>query len=141
MAVLHLSGENYTKSENPKSTNIIVAGTWGGKVRIQYDVVATQTSDIGGTFKMGKLPAGATFLQAFIIFGALGATVKSSLGDGTTVDLFMVATISHNNTLMARKAAGVGHRVTVETDLVITTSVAVIADAKPIQMVTFYSLE
>jgi len=136
-----LYGDNYTKQETPKSTNIIAPGVWGGRVRVQVDEYTTAAGadpgDVGSTLYMGKLPAGATYLGSDIISAALGATLEMSLGDGTTVDLFMLATVCHSNTVEARLT--IGTKYAAITKLILTTSVVALAAEQKIIMITYYT--
>jgi len=144
MAV-QVKGVNFTKQETPKSTNIIDPGVWGGRVRVQYDVYTTDaTETAGSTIAMAKLPVGATFLGAFIICGALGATAELELGDAIVSDRYMAAIVAHSNLIEARASAGIGYKVTgavlVDSqELYLTTSVVTLAADETIQMVTFYT--
>lgn len=88
MAAVNVKGVNFTKQENPKSTNIIAPGIWGGRVRVQVDTYTTSGCDANSTIKMAKLPLGATFLEMLIYHGALGTSVTLDVGDADTVDLY-----------------------------------------------------
>ena len=151
MAV-QVKGVNFTKQDNPVSTNIIDMGIWGGKIRVQIDNYESDTTETtGSTIKMGRLPVGATFLEAIIYCGALGATVTLSLGDTNTPARYMAATVAHSVVLQTRGTnLGQGYKVlgaaktaagTDDQDLILTTGVATFADEIAIQMITIYALE
>lgn len=142
MATVDLKGDNYTKQETPKSTNILNPGVYGGRVRVQYDELTTTAGDAGSTMTMGYLPAGATFLQAIIVHGALGTGVTLQLGDSGDDDRYLAAAAAATaGVLEARAATGVGHRVTSDTDLVLKTGGAAMSASIKVQMITFYTMD
>lgn len=86
---IDIMADNFTKQDNPVSTNIIDMGIWGGKVRVQIDHFTTADFDIGSTLKVAKLPVGATFLEMIIYHGALGTAVKIDVGDTEDPDRYV----------------------------------------------------
>jgi len=82
-------GDNFTKQDNPVSTNVIDMGIWGGKVRVQIETWTTANFDIGSTLKVAKLPVGATFLEMIIYHEALGTGVKIDVGDTNDPDRYV----------------------------------------------------
>jgi hypothetical protein len=88
MAVVHSKGVNFTKQDNPKSTNIIDPGEWGGRVRVQIETFTTVAAEANSTIKVAKLPVGARLLEILIFHGALGTSVTMDVGDENDVDRY-----------------------------------------------------
>jgi len=153
MAVVNVKGVNFTKQETPKSTNIIAAGLWGGKVRVQIDDYTTDASeDAGSTIKMAKLPVGATFIEAILFHGALGAGVVLDLGDEDDPDRYLVDADCAAAGIKETRAADLAQGYTVlgkakttakkdDQEIFITTAGATLATGKKIQLITIYARE
>jgi len=152
MAV-QVKGVNFTKQDNPVSTNIIAMGIWGGKLRVQIDTYVTDTTEtVGSTIKMGKLPVGATFIEAILFHGALGATVTFDLGDTNDPDRYAATLDVAAAGIKETRAVDLnqGYKVlgaakttlgTDDQDLMITTAGATLADEIDLMLITIYALE
>ena len=153
MGVVHVKGVNFTKQDNPKSTNIIDAGIWGGKVRVQIDNYVTDaTEDAGSTIKMGRLPVGATVLEMILYHGALGATVTFDIGDENDVDRYADALDVAAAGVKETRSTDLGQTYKVlgaaktgdgkdDQNILITTGVATLATGIAVQLITIYARE
>ena len=153
MGAVQVKGVNFTKQDNPKSTNIIDMGVWGGKIRVQIDTYVTNaTEEAGSTIKMAKLPVGATFLEAILFHGALGATVTFDLGDTNDPDRYADAWDVAAAGIKETRAVDLnqGYKVlgaakttlgTDDQEIMITTGVATLADEIDLMLITIYALE
>lgn len=153
MAVVNVKGVNFTKQETPKSTNIIDAGKWGGKVRVQFDDYTTDASeDAGSTIKLAKLPVGANVIEMILYHGALGASVTLELGDENDVNRYIesydasgAAVKQTRDTDLAQGYKVLGAAKTADgkddQDVMLTTAGATLTTGIDIQLITIYARE
>jgi len=151
MGAVNVKGVNFTKQENPKSTNIIDPGVWGGKVRVQIDNYTTSGCEANSTIKVAKLPVGATFLEMIVYHGALGTSVTMDIGDADVVDRYAdgldVAAAGIKMTRDANegqgyKVLGVGATQGLDdTEIMLKILDANADDGIAIQTITFYTQE
>jgi hypothetical protein len=143
MGASTLKGVNYTLQDSPATITLMNPGLWGGKVRVQNDSCDVSGIEAASTIKIAKIPAGATLLWGRIFIEANGTNVTFAVGDGTTADKFMAATAAAAASMLSfpNLIAQANLRVTVDTDIVITTAGATIASTKAIKTQVAYLLE
>ena len=106
--------------------------------RRHYFNAVTLDNDNGTAIELARIPKGARFSLAAIQTGALGTSVTVSLGDGSDVDRWLVATahaaagqiIAYGN---AASAVNAYEELTATTSLVLTIAGANAADSIEIQ--------
>jgi len=148
---IYVEGDNFTKANDPKSSNIMDMGIWGGKVRVQKEHWKTADFDIGSTLKVARLPIGATWLESVIYHGALGATTKIDMGDADDPDRYVDnADLAAAGVLQVRatdlgqgyKVLGIGANDGNDQDVMLTVATgADVADAIEIDVYTYYTQE
>lgn len=117
------NGTNYAKAIDPSSANILAAGLWGGKVRVQKDDFTFAGEAAGEVIRVGRLPKGAKFLFAIVTSAALGSGVTLQLGDSGDDDRYMVATAHASAaTTISAPTSGIGYETTAETIVNLTTA-------------------
>ena len=145
MSAENLNGVNYDIAVNhsPAEDSLINAGQWGGKVRVQVDSCNVSDIEVGSTVKIARIPAGATLLWGKIFHEALGTNVTFAVGDGTTADKYLAAASAAAAGLLSFPVLyGTANlRVTVDTNIVITTAGATVASTKSIKTQVAYLLE
>lgn len=149
---IDVMADNFTKQDNPISTNLIDMGIWGGKVRVQIDNWTTADFDIGSTLKVAKLPVGATFLEMIIYHGALGTSVKIDVGDADDPDRYAdnldcaaagIKQLRDTDLNQGYKVLGVGAAQSLDdTEVMLTVAAgADVDDSIAIQTITYYVQE
>jgi hypothetical protein len=155
---VHVKGDNFTKQDNPVSTNVIDMGEWGGKIRVQIDHYTTDATEvIGSTIKMAKLPVGARLLEAILYHGALGTSVTLDLGDVNDPNRYLEAAdcaaagveqtrdidLVPGSVIPSYKVLGAAGTVagTDDQDVALTVGGATLATAIEITLITIYTQE
>jgi len=145
MGVSILKTDNYDVYVDnvPATDSAIYAGQWGGKVRVQIGGVDVSEIEAGSTIFIAKIPEKSTLLWGKIFIEANGANVTMAVGDGTTADKYLAAANASAAGILAFPLLiGTANlRVTVDTDIVITTAGATIAASKAIKTQIAYLLE
>jgi hypothetical protein len=86
------NGDNYAKSINPTSDNILAPGTLGGRVRVMLDTVTLAAAAINDVVNFGKkLNAGAQILKIYLYNATLGAGVTLDVGDADSENRYLNA--------------------------------------------------
>lgn len=136
---------NYDVAENydPSADSKLAQGLWGGKVRVQVDTYIINGKAAGTVINVAKLPKGSTFLEGLVVFEGLGTGVTLAMGDADDTDRYLAAASAASaGSLDCRAITGVGHSVTEDTTIFLTTGGATTASAdKKIKTIIFYSLE
>ena len=94
-----------------------------GKLHCFVEEYEASALAAGSTIDIGKLPKDSALVDAVITHDALGASSTLALGDGTTSDLYIVATSSATaGAVRLSDVDGLRQEITTETDLYITTA-------------------
>ena len=137
-------GDNYDVAVNydPASDSRLGQGVWGGNVRVQYDTYTLNATASGTIINVAKLPKGAMFIKGLIVNEALGSSVTLTYGDSGDADRYLAAASAASaGTIDCVAKAGVGHSMTADTVLYLTTGGATTASSdKVVQVITFYSV-
>lgn len=137
-------GTNYTKYQDPISTNITDPGELEGKVRVMTDTYEASALAAGSTIYMGKpLPVGARILDVVVGFDALGSATII-VGDASDDNRYITSSSVSSAGIvdMADLAAvdGMLYEITSATDdIIITTASASITGT--INIVIYYTCE
>lgn len=136
------NGVNYAKSILTPPT-ILEAGENGGRVRFMYDKYEGTGEAAGSRLLMGtKIPKGARILpQSCLMADDLGTNTTLAVGDGTTADRFLAATIfgtAKQQTFFTQQDE-LGKALTADLQLYLTTGTDTITGT--IEMFVFYTLD
>ena len=120
-------GVNRTKALDPKSTNTIVGGLIGGKVRVMSDSYEASSLASGSVIEVGHtLPVGATVLRVEVACDALGSATID-VGDADDTNRYLSAqSVASAALLVNDETDGVGYTTdgTDDTQIQITTASA-----------------
>jgi len=118
-----VKGDNYTKFDSP-TMRALLGAEWKGKVRAIYDTYECASLAAGSTIKVGKLRKDEVFLTGWVIADDLSSAGTLALGDGTTADKYLAATVFTTAGQVTQAAAigGVGDKATADKDIVLTTA-------------------
>ena len=120
-------GVNRTKALDPKSTNTIVGGLIGGKVRVMSDSYEASSLASGSVIEVGHtLPVGATVLRVEVACDALGSATID-VGDADDTNRYLSAqSVASAALLVNDETDGVGYTTdgTDDTQVIITTASA-----------------
>lgn len=77
-----VNGVNYAKYIDPQPSNILAAGSKGGKVRATFDTYTFATTASGTTVAIGHVKTGTYIIGVAFQWAALGGSTTVSVGDG-----------------------------------------------------------
>ena len=139
------NGDNYDVAENfdPSSENKLDRGLWGGKVRVQADSYTINAKASGTVINIAKLPKGAVFVGGLVVTDGLGSGVTIACGDSGDADRYLAAaSVASAGAVEMQAIAGIGHQMTDDTIITLTTGGATTASSdKTIKTFILYSLE
>jgi len=140
-----VNGVEYTKTQNTPRDQVL-ANTWHGRVRCQYDTYEATALTSGSTIHMGKLLTDSRVVDMLLFFDALGTSSTLQVGDmdkdGVVLDANRYITSTSSaaaGSARLNAITGMGYVTTEETDIVITTGGAAITGS--IALATFYMLD
>ncbi len=125
----------------------------GGKLRVWHDTYEASSLASGSDITMARIPAGATIHDVIVKADALGSGVGLQVGDSDDDDRYWASKGSWNvagqtHSMLAGQSiaagdsaamTGIAHRVTSETDILITTSGA--SATGTIDLWVYYTVE
>lgn len=117
-------GVNHAKSDDPKSSNILAPGTFGGKVHCFIDSYEALSTAEGSVLRMGpELPVGAMVIGVTLSFDALGTSVTLAVGDASSSGRYVAAAAAASaGTLTAMLVNGIEYQVTSTTNQILVTN-------------------
>lgn len=120
------------------------ANEWHGRLRVQQDSYEASSLASGSDITVARLPKGARVHEIVVMADALGSGVTIAVGDGDSSARFIAATAMNTANKAIKlsadgKIAGIGHKYTSETDLLLTTGGA--AATGTIKAQVFYAVD
>ena len=144
MATTQISSENKA-DQIAVPAKMIPSNELHGRVRMFLDKALTAVGDAGSTITFAKLPKGAKVLFGWLYGEAETAAITYALGDGTTADKFLAATVYTAAALtpfpaVAKADAVYGYDMS-EKSFVVTTAVSAMGGGKKVTVVAFYVVD